>query len=96
MKIIKKIQTKDKKIQINIKYLNYYKPDKIKKKKNYENKYTSLQKSKTFEIILFAVKNRYKNNKKENNGKEKKLASIKEEKENKVEMSISDEASQNA
>ena len=96
MKIIKKIQTKDKKIQINIKYLNYYKPDKIKRKKNYENKYISLQKSNTFEIILFAVKNRYKNNKKENNGKEKKLASIKEEKENKVEMSISDEASQNA
>ena len=55
-----------------------------------------MQKSNTFEIILFAVKNRYKNNKKENNGKEKKLASIKEEKENKVEMSISDEASQNA
>ena len=32
MKIIKKIQTKDKKIQINIKYLNCYKPNKIKVK----------------------------------------------------------------
>ena len=96
MKIIKKIQTKDKKIQINIKYLNCYKPNKIKVKKNYENKYTSLQKSKIFEITLLAVKNKYKNNKKENNGKEKKLASIKEEKENKIEVSISDEGSQNA
>ena len=88
MKIIKKIQTKDKKIQINIKYLNCYKPNKIKVKKNYENKYTSLQKSKIFEITLLAVKNKYKNNKKENNGKEKKLASIKEEKVNRNENLI--------
>ena len=87
MKIVKKIQTRDKKIQINIKYLNYYKPNKIKEKNNNsESKYDSLKKSDNFEIALFAVKNRNKNNKKEkNNAKDKKnLASIKEEKENKI------------
>ena len=95
MRIVKKIQTRDKKIHINIKYLNYYKPVKIKEKKTSDNKYKSLQKSKVFDITLFAVKNMNKNQKKENNSaKEKKLASIKEEKENKVEASISDEVSQ--
>ena len=65
MKIVKKIQTRDKKIQINIKYLNYYKPNKTKEKNNNnENKYNSLQKSENFGITLFAVKNRNKNNKK--------------------------------
>ena len=95
MRIVKKIQTKDKKIQINIKYLNYYKPIKIKEKRFSDNKYKSLQKSNIFEITLFAIKNRYKNLKKENNNtKDKKLASIKEEKENKIEASLSDEVSQ--
>ena len=97
MKIIKKIQTKDKKIQINIKYLNYYNPNPLREKKNIENKYKSLQKSNTFDITLFAIKNRNKNARKENNNAKdnKKLASIKEEKENKIEasISISDEAS---
>ena len=49
-----------------------------------------MEKNQTFNIILFAVKNRNKGIKKENNSKEKKLASIKEEKENKVEASLSD------
>ena len=91
MRIVKKIQTKDKKIQINIRYLNYYKPIKLKEKKNNDSKYyKSLKKSNTFDITLFAIKNRNKNTKKENNTKDKKLASIKEEKENKVEVSLSD------
>ena len=95
MRIVKKIQTKDKKIQINIKYLNYYKPIKIKEKRFSDNKYKSLQKSNIFEITLFAIKNRFKNLKKENNNtKDKKLASIKEEKENRIEASLSDEVSQ--
>ena len=97
MIVVKKIQTKDKKIHINIKYLNYYKPIKIKGNKNSENKYKSLQKSNCINITLFASKDKYKKNKKENNnnnGKDnniKKLASIKEEKENKIELSFSDE-----
>ena len=95
MIVIKKILTKDKKIHINIKYLNYYNPIKIRGTKNSENKYKSLQKSNCIYITLFASKDKYKKNKKENNnGKDnnnKKLASIKEEKENKIELSFSDE-----
>ena len=97
MIVVKKIQTKDKKIHINIKYLNYYKPLKIKASKNPDNNYTSLQKSNCVNITLFASKDKYKKIKKENNnnGKDnnnnKKLASIKEEKENKIELSFSDE-----
>ena len=96
MIVVKKIQTKDKKIHINIKYLNYYKPTIIKGGKNSENKYKSLQKSNCTNITLLARKDKYKKNKKENNnnGKDnnnKKLASIKEEKENKIELSFSDE-----
>ena len=94
MLVVKKIQTKDKKIHINIKYLNYYKPMKIKNNKNSDNKFKSLQKSTCTNITLFAYKDKNKKSKKENNnnGKEnKKLASIKEEKENKIELSFSED-----
>ena len=67
---------------------------KIKNSKNSDNKFKSLQKSTCTNITLFAYKDKNKKSKKENNnnGKEnKKLASIKEEKENKIELSFSED-----
>ena len=96
---IKNIQTKDKKIYVCIKYLNYCTQNLFKSKKNKDNNYKQLKKSETFNITLFANKNRNKiikdNEKGKNNNTSKKLASIKEEKENKIEMSLSDEGSFN-
>ena len=93
---IKNIHTKDKKIYVCIKYLNYCTQNLFKSKKN---NYKQLKKSETFNITLFANKNRNKiikdNEKGKNNNTSKKLASIKEEKENKIEMSLSDEGSFN-
>jgi hypothetical protein len=96
---IKNIQTKDKKIYVCIKYLNYCTQNQFKSKKNKDNNYKQLKKSETFNITLFANKNRNKiikdNEKGKDNNTFKKLASIKEEKENKIEMSLSDEGSYN-
>ena len=96
---IKNIQTKDKKIYVCIKYLNYCTQNLFKSKKNKDNNYKQLKKSETFNITLFANKNRNKiikdNEKGKDNNTFKKLASIKEEKENKIEMSLSDEGSYN-
>ena len=96
---IKNIQTKDKKIYVCIKYLNYCTQNQFKSKNNKDNKYKQLKKSETFNITLFANKIRNKiikdNEKVKDNNTFKKLASIKEEKENKIEMSLSDEGSYN-
>ena len=96
---IKNIQTKDKEIYVCIKYLNYCTQNCtqniFKSKKNKDNNYKQLKKSETFNITLFTNKNRNKiikdNEKGKNNNTFKKLASIKEEKKNKIEMSLSDE-----
>ena len=98
MIIIKKLQTKDKKIHINIKYLNYYITNNSRGKYFFNNKkYKNLQKNNAFNITLFGIKNKNKKAKNENNNNNgnKKLASIKEEKENKIELSLSDEAQEN-
>ena len=96
---IKNIQTKDKKIYVCIKYLNYCTQNQFKSKNNKDNNYKQLKKSETFNITLFANKNKNKiiknNEKGKDNNTFKKLASIKEEKENKIEMSLSDEGSYN-
>ena len=96
---IKNIQTKDKKIYVCIKYLNYCTQNLFKSKKNKDNNYKQLKKSETFNITFFANKIRNKiikdNEKGKDNNTFKKLASIKEEKENKIEMSLSDEGSYN-
>ena len=98
MIIIKKLQTKDKKIHINIKYLNYYITNNSRGKYFFNNKkYKNLQKNNAFNITLFGIKNKNKKAKNENNNNNgnKKLTSIKEEKENKIELSLSDEAQEN-
>ena len=98
MIIVKKLQTKDKKIHINIKYLNNYVTNNTRGKYFFNNKkYKNLQKNNAFNITLFGTKNKNKKIKNENNSNNgnKKLASIKEEKENKIEVSLSDEAQEN-
>ena len=98
MFIVKKLQTKDKKIHINIKYLNYYITNNSRGKYFFNNKkYKNLQKNNAFNITLFGIKNKNKKAKNENNNNNgnKKLTSIKEEKENKIELSLSDEAQEN-
>lgn len=95
MIILKRLQTHDKKIFITIKCLNCYKPlNQNNKEKNFDfNKIKNYKKSDNISITLNAIKVRNQNIKIDNNNIYKKLSSIIEEKENKIELS--EEGSQN-
>ena len=88
---VKKISTKDKSININIKYLNYI-PIKNKNKKENNDKYKLYQICNNLNISLFAIKDNNGNKKKikkenidyNNNNYLHKLSSIQEE--NKIDL----------